>query len=428
MRPVLLSAAFLTLAAGLIAGCNRPKPGKTADTGPLAAAVAKPKIDTITLFTNLTGTVEAKESVELRPRVSGYITEIKFKEGDEVKKDDPLVIIDSTIYKSQLKQAEGQVKNYEAQLQKAEADLARAQEAFTKGAAAKSEVDVNVANKGVAQAQLFTAKANVEQAKQNLEWTTVTAPIAGRVDRAYQTTGNLVSGTTTATGGTGTVLTTIVSVDPMYAYFDVDEQTVLYYRRLIHEGKMNSVQKGAQIPAKLQLRGETDFPHTGVLDFVSNRLNPGTGSLTIRGTFPNPDRFLLPGLYCRAQIPASKPFEAVLIPQAAVVNEDGRRAVFVVGPDNRAERRFVETGPVYRGLQVVSEGVTTDETGVRSGLGRNELVVIRGMQRLEPGSPLQPKEETIVYPPEPPPPTQPGGLPRNQPNAAPPPKIAATNR
>ncbi len=367
-------------------------------------------VDTVTLFTNLTGSVEAKESVEVRPRVSGYILEVKFKEGEEVKAGQPLFIIDPVIYQSQLKQAQGQVENYKAQLAKSNADLARMKEGYEKNVSAKSELDVAVANKGVAEAQLVTAKANVEQAEQNLAWTTVTAPIAGRVDRVYQTPGNLVTGTTTATGGTGTVLTTIVSVDPMYAYFDVDEQTVLYYRRLIRDGKITPVQKGALVDARIQLRGETGYPHEGAIDFVSNRLNPGTGSLTIRGTFPNPDRFLLPGMFCRAQIPATRPFEAILIPPAAVVTEKGQRSVYVVGPDNRAALRAVDIGPVHRGLQIINEGVTTDEKGVRRGLARTDRVVIRGMARLEAGVPIEPHEETITYPPEPPTPAQQPGL------------------
>jgi RND family efflux transporter MFP subunit len=405
-----LAAAF-ALAAGLItaAGCHRTAASKGGDTGPLVVTVATPLVDTITLFTDLTGTLDAKETVEVRPRVSGYLLEVKFKEGDEVAKDAPLFVIDPTIYKAQVKQEEGQVKNYDAQLKKAEADLTRAKEGFEKGVVAKSELDVAVAGKGVAAAQLFTAKANLEQAQQNLAWTTVTAPIAGRVDRAYQTPGNLVVGTTTATGGTGTVLTTIVSVDPMYAYFDVNEQTVLYYRRAIREGRLRSVQQGAMVDAAIQLLGETGYPHKGYIDFVSNRLNPATGSLTIRGTFPNPDRFLMPGLFCRAQIPATQPFEALLIPPEAVVSDQGQRAVYVVGSNDRVESRPVDLGPLHRGLQVVEEGLTKDPNGRTRGLTRTDRVVIRGMQRVEAGMEVEPQQGTITYPPAPPPTPGPRG-------------------
>jgi RND family efflux transporter MFP subunit len=402
-RPLVLVAVFgLSVAALTAAGCHRAGPAKPGDTGPLVVTVSHPLVDKVTLFTSLTGTVDAKETVELRPRVSGYITEVKFKEGDEVEKDQPLFQIDQVIYKSQLKQAEGQVQNYQAQLQKADADLSRAKEAFDKGALARSELDIAVANKGIAEAQLFTARASVEQAQQNLTWTTVLAPIAGRVDRAYQTPGNLVTGTTTTTGGTGTVLTTIVSVNPMYAYFDADEQSVLYYRRMFREGKLKSVQTGAVVEASLQLRGETGFPHKGALDFVSNRLNPATGSLTIRGVFPNPDRFLMPGLFCRAQIPATQPFDALLIPPVAVVSDQGQRAIFVVGSENRVESRLVDLGPLHRGLQVIGEGVTKDATGRARGLARSDRVVIRGMQRVAAGMVVDPQDGAITYPPEPP--------------------------
>lgn len=403
-RPLILVAAFgLSVAALTSSGCNRGGPPKPGDTGPLPVTVAHPLVDKITLFATTTGTIDAKETVELRPRVSGYIVEVKFKEGEEVQKDQPLFVIDQTIYKAQLKQAEGQVKNYEAQHQKAEADLARAKEAIEKAALARSELDIAVANKGIAQAQLFTARANVEQAQQNLTWTTVTAPIAGRVDRAYQTPGNLVTGTSTTTGGVGTVLTTIVSVDPMYGYFDVDEQTVLYFRRMFREGKLKSVQQGALVDAMIQLKGEVGFPHKGSLDFVSNRLNPATGSLTIRGTFPNADRFLIPGLFCRAQIPATKPFDALLIPPAAVVSDQGQRAVFVVGADNRVESRLADLGPLHRGLQVVDEGLTKEPSGRNRGLTRTDRVVIRGMQRVDAGMVVEPQDGAVTYPPEPPP-------------------------
>lgn len=406
VQPAALLVGVVALAAA--AGCRKP-PAPAADTGPVLVTVAHPLVDTITLFTDLTGTIEAKESVEVRPRVSGYITEVKFKEGEEVKKDQPLFVIDPTIYKAQVKQAEGQVKNYQAQLDKAKADVARAKEAFEKAAGSKSELDVAVASQGVAAAQLFTAKANVEQAEQNLAWTTVTAPIAGRVDRAYQTPGNLVTGTTVSGGGTGTVLTTIVSVDPMYAYFDVDEQTVLYYRRMIREGKLKSVQAGAMVDARLRLLGETGYPHQGTLDFISNRLNPATGSLTIRGTFPNPDRFLIPGLYAEAQIPASKPFEAILIPQEAVNYELTERVVYVVGPGDRIEARAVRLGPTHRGLQVVEEGLGKDAAGRTTGLTRTDRVVIRGGQRVEAGMHVEPQPGEIKYPPPPPPVPAPGG-------------------
>jgi RND family efflux transporter MFP subunit len=393
---VVLSAALVTAAGG----CRRPPP-PSPDAGPLTVTVAHPLVDTITTFTDLTGTIQAKETVELRPRVSGYIVDVKFKEGDEVKKDQELFVIDPTIYKAEVKSAEGQVKVYDAQLAKAKADVTRAREAFEKGAASKSELDVAVASQGVAEAQLFSAKANVDQAKQNLTWTTVTAPIAGRVDRAYQTPGNLVTGTTTATGGTGTVLTTIVTVDPMYGYFAVDEQTVLYYRRLIREKKFKSAQQAA-IPARVQLKGEQGYPHHGTLDFVSNTLDPSTGSLTVRGTFPNPDRFLIPGLFARAQIPASQPFEAILLPQAAVAFEQTQRVVYVVGADNRIETRPVEIGPVHRGLQVVQEGVTKGPNGRTRGVARTDRVVIRGMQRVEGGMLVEPQEGSIAYPVAPP--------------------------
>lgn len=378
----------VALLAVLAAGCgqkNAPPPAPP----PLAVIVAHPLAEQVTVYTDLTGTVDQKDIVDLRARVSGYIQEVKFAEGKEVEKDQVLFVIDPIIYQAQLQQAEGSAKVYEAQLRKAEADLARNEPLAKDKAISKAEFDGFIATRDQAAAQLSSAKGTIDQAKRNLEWTQVRAPMAGRAGRAYQTPGNLAA-------ADQTILTTLVSVDPMYAYFDVDEATVRVYQRLIAEHKTESVQTGAKVPVEIQLKGEDGYPHQGYLEFVDNRLNPSTGSLTIRGVFPNPrlrgteTRALSPGFFCRGRIPLGKPRDALLVPPAAITSDQGRKVVYAIGPDNRVVAKPVRPGPMFRGLQIVEEG-----------LAPADLVIIRGLARAQPGVPVEPKEEAIPKPPAP---------------------------
>ncbi len=383
-----LLTAVTLLAAAVVAssGCNKGGPPQTPDGGAPVVTVAHPILDKVTLYTDLTGNVAQKNSVEIRPRVSGYIKEVKFQEGKEVAKDQVLFVIDPTIYEALLKQSEGQVRNYQAQLDKAKADLARTQETYNKGATAKTELDQNVASVAVAEAQLFTARASVDQARQNREWTEVKSPIAGRTSTAKLTVGNLAT-------QDQSLLTTVVGVDPMYAYFDVDESTVRMYQRLIAEKKLKSVNDGAKVVAEIKLKDEPGYPHKGFLEFVDNRLNPSTGSLTIRGEFPNPlvpgtdSRPLTAGFYCRGRIPIGNPYDGILIPDAAVGTDQGKKIVFVVGGDNRVEARPVVLGPLFRGLRLVEKGLTT-----------SDRVVIKGLGRVQAGIMVEPHDGTIPKP------------------------------
>ena len=380
--------AVLGLAVLSAPGCA-PKGGRPPESPPpLGVIVARPLKETVTVYTDLTGTVDQKDIVDIRPRASGYIQEVKFAEGQEVQKDQVLFVIDPVIYQAQLEQAEGNAKQYEALLKKADADVKRNTSAG--GAVARAEIDQAVAARDQAAAQLFSAQASIAQAKRNLDWTVVKSPLAGRAGRAYLTPGNLAV-------TDQTILTTVVSVEPMYAYFDVDEATVRTYQKLIAEKKSQSVQDGAKVPVEIQLKGETGYPHAGRLEFVDNRLNPSTGSLTIRGVFPNPklpgtdSRPLSAGFFCRGRIPLGRPREALLLPPAAVTSDQGRKVVYVVGDDNRVAVKAVTPGPLFRGLQIVEEG-----------LAATDRVVIRGLARVQPGGPVEPKEEAIPKPAEPP--------------------------
>ena len=378
-RRLRLMAASAPLFAALAFGCHRPTPPPD-DDGPPAVTVAKPLVKKMSQFADFTGQIKAPETVQVRPRVSGYISKIDFKDGQEVKAGDTLVEIDPVIYSAQLKQAEGEVKDYQAELRLHIAELAMYSELLKKGSTSQNEYDQAVAKRDVSDAKLFTSKAQVDQAKQNLDWTKVTAPISGRVDRIFLTPGNV------AVGGQseGSVLTTLVSVDPMYAYLDVDEQSVLFYQKLIREKRAAHAAAGAGIPIKLQLMTEKDFPHDASLDFVSNQINPSTGSLQIRATVPNPMadgvRVFSPGFFVRARLPLGGPVDTILVPPEAVVTDQGNKVVYVVGPDDKAKAVKVKLGPMVDGLQRIDAGV-----------GPDDRVVIRGMIRVQDGVAVSPE-------------------------------------
>jgi RND family efflux transporter MFP subunit len=398
----LAAFAVLTAAIVLVAGCGkRPKPAP--DMGLLKVTVATPKVDKVTLFTDITGSVVAPQSVQVRSRVSGFIKEVLFKEGEmvtgpihlwdmEVYPGDPLFKIDPVTYEADLKQALGQVAVYQAKLELAQADEARSKVAFEKNVSSKQEYDSFVAQTKVAKANLEASDGPVIKARQNLDWTTVRAPITGKIDKAMLTRGNVVTGGETQ----GTILTTIVSLDPMYVYFDVDDQTVTFYQRLFNEGKLKSTANGGgntQVDIKLlgddkSSPGVEEYPRHGTIDFASNQLNPNTGTLAVRAVFENSDHLLVPGRYVRGRVPLGVPLEnGILIPDAAVVTEQSKKYVYVVGADNKAIRKPVELGPLSKGLRLVQSGLTPQDR-----------IIIRGVQRVQPGEPVDTEPGTIEYP------------------------------
>ncbi|MBA4189832.1 MAG: efflux transporter periplasmic adaptor subunit [Planctomycetaceae bacterium] len=383
-------------------GCGkRPKP--IVDTGLLKVTIATPKVDRVTLFTDLTGSVVAPESVQVRSRVSGFIKQVLFKEGESVigpirlfginaYEGDPLFQIDPVTYDADLKQAVGQIAVYQAKLDLARANEDRAKVSFDKGVSSKQEYDSNVAQTKVAKADLDAGQGPVIKAKQNLIWTLVRAPITGRTDKAYLTRGNVVTGGETQ----GTVLTTIVSIDPMYVYFDVDDQTVAFYQRLFNDGKLKPADRGGRIQVDIKLLGDTEdnrsgsdeYTRHGAIDFASNQLNPNTGTLAVRGVFENTDHMLIPNRYVRGRVPLGKPLEdGLLIPDGAVVTEQSKKYVYVVGSDNKVIAKPVTLGPLSNGLRLVQTGLT-----------RDDRVIIRGVQRVQPGEPVDPELGTIDYP------------------------------
>jgi membrane fusion protein, multidrug efflux system len=347
--------------------CAR-KQRQAATAQPPAIPVSEVVVRDVTDYVDFTGRTEAINLVDIRPRVTGYIVKIPFREGSEVKEGDLLFEIDPRPYQAQYDQAEGQLKLYEAQLKLAKVTLNRDKNiAKTPGAISQQQIDQDEVAVEEAEARLAAFKASLEVYKLNLEFTQVKSPITGHISRYYLTVGNLVN-------QDQTLLTTVVSQDPIYAYFDVDEPTVLRIRKAINEGKVEVYQEG-NISVYMGLQGEEGFRHQGTLNFVNNQVNPATGSILVRGLFQNPapatggTRLLSPGMFVRVRLPIGHPYAAVLVIDRAIGSDQGLKFVYVVNKDHRLERRRVTTGALQPdGLRVISAGLDPQESIVVGGL------------------------------------------------------------
>lgn len=361
-----------------LSGCHRAPP-VAATPPPPAIPVSQPVEREVTDYVDFTGRTEAIELVDIRPRVTGYVVKSPFREGSEVKKGDLLFEIDPRPYQAQLDQAEGQVKLYEAQLKLAQVTLRRDENINkTPGAISQAQIDQDEAAVEEAEARLKAFRASLEVYKLNLEFTQVTSPIDGQVSRYYLTPGNLVN-------QDQTLLTTVVSLDPIYAYFDVDEPTVLRVRKAINDGQITPYERG-KFPVLMALQGEDEYRHEGTLNFVNNQVNPATGSILVRGVFPNPipasgtARLLSPGMFVRVRLPIGKPHPALLVVDRAISSDQGLKFVYVLTGDDKIEYRRITTGPLQSdGLRVVS-----------AGLKAGEWVVIGGLQMVHPKMEVKP--------------------------------------
>ena len=364
VRPVVLALGAAGVAA-LIAGCSDAT-GKAAEAqtqaqaGPpvSAAAVIEKQVTETQEFS---GRLEAIDRVEIRPRVSGYITAVNFKPGAEVKKGDVLFVIDTRPYQAEADRAEAAAKSARAKADLAKIELARAERLLGDKAIAQREYDASASGQKELDANARAAEAQAAAARLNLSYTRVTAPIDGRVSKAEITLGNLVDASA--------VLTSVVSLDRIYASFDGDEETYLRVAKEAHAGKA--------VPVRVGLVNEDGYPHEGKLEFVDNQLDAQTGSVRMRATFENKDRAMAPGLFARVQIGGGDTKPALLITDRAVGTDQSHKFVFVVGADGKAEYREVKLGPVVDGLRVV-----------RAGLKPGEKIVVGGLQRVHPGAPI----------------------------------------
>ncbi|SRR5579885_3039179 len=365
-RTTALLACAGLLPAALLLGCHRgqaPPPAAEPTTIPVSQPVERDVTD----YVDFTGRTDAVNSVGIRPRVTGYLVNIPFKEGTEVKKNDVLFEIDPRPYQAQLDQAQAQVTLNQASLKLAQATLERVRPLVSTGAASQQEYDEDVAAVQEAQARIKASQAAVEVYKLNLEFCKVSSPIDGMVSRTYYTVGNLVT-------QDQTLLTTVVSLDPMYAYFDMDEPTLLSIRRAINEGRIKVPSDRSDIPILMGLQGEDGFPHPGKFNFINNVVNPSTGTIAVRGVFPNPKpengaRLLTPGMFVRIRLPIGQPHPALLVIDRAVGSDQGLKFVYVVDKDNKVQYRRVSTGPLQDdGLRVIESGLQKDDWVITGGL------------------------------------------------------------
>jgi RND family efflux transporter MFP subunit len=364
----------------LSSGCGSPAPAesKTSDqgSGP-KVTVSQPLTRDITDFDSYEGRIESVETVQVRARVRGYLTKVNFKDGQIVKPGELLYEIDPRPYQATLDGAQAQVAAADAALDLAKKEYARAVSLLRSNAASREEVDTWTGKQGVAKADRLKALAAVEQAKLDLDFTKVTAPINGMISRTLADVGNLIN----ASGGE-TLLTTIVSVDPMYVYFEVDERALLRYRKEFDKNKTDDKHvrppiKELKIPVEVRLEGDEGYPHKGVIDFADNIVNPSTGTIKVRGVLPNVRRILDAGMRARVRIPVSDPHKVLLVTARAVANDQGRKLLYVVDDKDVVKRRNVKLGRFEGSLQVILEGLKTEEWVIVDGIQfvRDEMKV-----------------------------------------------------
>lgn len=352
-----------------VGGCA-PHTGQSPQMGtpePTVIPISQPVLREVTDFVEFTGRVNAVQTVNVIPRVTGYLVQMPFEEGAEVKTGDLLFEIDPRPYKAQLDQALGQVEVYKAQLQLAEVTLARDMALQNnRGVITQQQIDQDRAAMEEARARVRAYEASTEIYRLNVDFTQVHSPIDGMIGRHFMTVGNLVN-------QDQTLLATVVSLDPIYIYFEVDEPTLLRVRQAINEGRIPRPRHGT-VPLYAGLQTEEGFPHEGTIDFVNNQINPGTGSIIVRAVFPNPKpengvRLLTPGMFVRVRLPIGQAHQAELVIDRAIGSDQGIKYVYVVDDKNRVESRRVQTGALQDdGLRVISSGLKADDWVVVGGL------------------------------------------------------------
>ncbi|KGM57626.1 acriflavin resistance protein AcrA [Lysobacter arseniciresistens ZS79] len=368
MVPELALALAALLVVGL-SGCGTqaaPGGGMPPPQVSVATVVEKP----VKQWDEFSGRIEAVTSVDLRPRVSGYVERIAYEEGQEVGKGDLLFVIDPRPYRAALAQAEANLERARSEARLADAQHERAQSLIKAQAISREEAEARRAAAAQGNAAVRAAEAAVATARLDLQFTRVTSPIDGRAGRALVTTGNLAR-------ADATVLTSVVSLDPVHVHFEGDEQTFLRYRALARSGD----RADSGNPVRVGLAGETGFPHNGTVDFVDNQVDPATGTIRLRAELPNPDRVFTPGLFARVQLLARNEHEALLIDDRAVMTDQDRKYVYVLGEGNKAVRKDVQLGDTADGLRVVTAGLTA-----------KDKVIVHGVQKVFfPGMPVDPQ-------------------------------------
>ncbi len=372
-----LSFPLVLLASALAVGCGAPQapPGKM-QMPPPKVEVCTPIEQQVTDYEDFPGRIEAVNAVDIRARVTGYLLEAKFAEGTDVKQGDVLFEIDPRPYLAQLNQDQADLANKKAMVTKTEALLRRSLSLAGKVASSQEDIDNQKGDFEVAKAAVLQAEAKIQTSQLNLDWTKVTAPLSGRISRRYVDPGNLVK-------ADDTVLTSIVSLDPVYAYFDIDERTTIRLQRLVREGVIQW-SPGKSLPVLLGLPDEEGYPRYGEINFADNRLDSDTGTWRLRARFDNPDLALTPGMYVRMRANIGAPYRALLVPEKALGTDQGVKIVYVVTDAGTVQSRPVKEGKVYDGMRVIREGIKP-----------GDKVVVTGLQRIRKDAPV---DATLISP------------------------------
>ena len=362
MALVVLSAAGLTLV-----GCKKAEPPPVQAPAPPEVFVTLPTTAEITDFEDFTGRTRARQTIEIRPRVTGYIDKIHFKDGGEVKEGEVLFEIDPRPYLRDAERAAATLEQAKAHLKRLEHDFERASNLIAAKQISREQYDLVVGDRAESEAAVRVAEANLGTANLHLSYTKVRPKVAGRISRTQFDPGNLVK-------ADESVLTTLVTLDPMYAYFEVDERTLLTMRRYVEESKLQTGED-MEVHVLMGLADEEGFPHRGTINFVDNQLDVSTGTLQVRGTFPNPNHMLAPGMFVRVRLPIGDPHEAIMIDEQSLGTDQGQKFVYVIDQDSKAQYRSVSVGKLQNGKRVVLKG-----------LQEGERVVVSGLQRVRPAA------------------------------------------
>jgi RND family efflux transporter MFP subunit len=368
----LFSAVLFSL---LLSGCGEKN--TYVAPPPPTVTVASPVRQPVTYYARYTGQTEAVESVEIRARVEGYLQSVHFSDAAPVKKGDLLFVIDPRPYQARLDEAQAELAMRQAELRLAEATLKRKESAFEDQAVSEVEVIEARALKDQAEATIAAARAAIETARLDLSYTRIVAPLSGRIGRKLVDVGNLVG------ASEKTLLATIVSVDPVYVYFNVNERDLLEFQKQ-HPGHPGPTNGNGNTPIFLGLSNETDYSFEGRVDFTDNRIDPETGTIQVRGRLANPEGILLPGLFARVRIPVRNSEDSLLVPEQALGIDQKGYYLLAVNPENLVEYLPVTVGPLVEGLRVIESGVKADDR-----------IVVNGLQRARPGitvNPVAPSE------------------------------------
>ncbi|MFA5958175.1 efflux RND transporter periplasmic adaptor subunit [Hyphomicrobium sp.] len=379
-RSAPIVAALLFLSAGM-SGCSEEKSSaQAAPPPPPQVTVAKPTSKVVTDYDEYVGRFVALDFVEVRARVSGYLDKIHFTDGQMVKAGDPLFTIDRRPFQAALDQSQAAIAQSQANVAFAQADLQRGQSLVTGTTITQQTLDQRLQAKRVAEANLTASEAATRQAALDLEFTELTAPVAGRIGDRRVSVGNLVTGGTT---GNTTLLATIVSVDPIRFEFTMDEASYLRYLNAASVKRADSIDRGLSLNAQLKLIDEKDFVHQGHIDFVDNAIDPSSGTIRGRAVFKNADGRLTTGMFGRIRIAAQEPAVALLVPDEAIGTEQVRKFVYTINSDNVVMPKYVTLGPVVDGLRVITKGLVADDT-----------IIVNGLMRVRPGAKVTPQLAT----------------------------------